>query len=169
MDNTWVQIIGTLLVGGALMNWIIPLYVSMFGMRAKPDEVNEICVILGGKIHRKWFFFNTLIFIAVLTLLLLLISIFLNWVMFIILLPYFLALYLLYWTNIYKRLNAISDNHALSIFITCIMAIFCLVSNKLYEIFPNIITNTTILFFIIMFFIFVLPTKNIQKDIEKEL
>ncbi len=162
MSNSWVQIIGTFLIGGGLLKFILPLYISMFGMCSKPDEVNELCITLGGKIHRKWFFFNALIYTVALLALYLLAYIFKNWVMIIILIPYFIAFFLLIWGNFYKRLNAITDNHKLSITITCIVAVYCIFSKYLKNIEPEI--EYLLSFFVYSFtlLLFFIPTKKLK-------
>ena len=160
MNNQWVQIIGTLLIGGGLLNWVIPLYFSIFGMCSKPDETNEFCITLGGKIHRKWFFLNNLIYFAVLCLLLLLAFVFKNWVMFLILLPFFFANFILYWGNVYKRINAIIDNHKFAIFLTIALCTFCIASHYLYSKYPRIEIPASITILLIWLLIFIVPSKN---------
>lgn len=164
MSNNWVQIIGTLVIGGWLLNWVLPLSVGMFGMIAKPNELNEVCITLGGKIHRKWFFFNTLIYLCAFMIIFLLGSVFSNWIMFIILLPYLILLFILHWGNLYKRINAITDNHSFSKYFTICIAVFGLCSKNIYKLLPeNLTLLIGILFILFWILVFVLPTKDNKK------
>lgn len=162
MSNSWVQIIGTFLIGGGLLKFILPLYISMFGMCSKPNEVNELCITLGGKIHRKWFFFNILIYIATLIILAIIGAIFMNWVMIIILIPYFIALFLLFWGNFYKRLNAITDNHKVSVILTCTISIFGILLMWLKKINPEIENMRDLFFICVYVLLFFMPTKKLK-------
>ena len=166
MSNNWVQIIGTLLFGGILLNWILPLFANMFITIAKYNEINETCITLGGKIHRKWFFFNNLIYLCVLMILSLLALTFKNWVMLIILLPYLILIYILYWGNIYKRINAITNNHSFSKYFTICIAIFALCQIFIYKLLPdNLSLIVKVLLIIFWLLVFILPTKKDNKEI----
>lgn len=136
MNNMWVQILGTLLIGGWLLNRILFVYMTMFGCNISNKQENNLFLSLGGKIGRKWFFFNVLISFVALIILTLLVVVFRNWVMFFILLPYFIALFVLTWGNVYKRLNSITDNHKFSLATTILLALFALCSNKIYSLLP---------------------------------
>lgn len=161
----WVQIIGTLLFGGSLLKWILPLVINMFATIENSNKINELCITLGGKIHRKWFLLNNLIYLISLILLTLLLFIFKNWVMFIIVIPYLILIYVLYWGNIYKRINAITNNSSFSKFFTIFMAIFVLSLKYVYKLLPDS-TNLIIeiLLTIFWFLIFVLPTKKYKDE-----
>lgn len=165
MNNTWVQIIGTFLIGGSLLNWILPLYLMTFGAIARPNEVNNSCITLGGKVYRKWFFFNVLIYLAALIAFTLIIAVFRNWVMFVILIPYFILLFVLSWGNIYKRWNSITDNHHFSLLITLCWAIFALCSNKIYSFLETkIVLCIGCVFLLIYLLLFILPAKHSRED-----
>lgn len=165
MNNNWVQIIGTLLFGGSLLKWTLPLVINMFATIENSNKINELCITLGGKIHRKWFLLNNLIYLISLILLTLLLFIFKNWVMFIIVIPYLILIYVLYWGNIYKRINAITNNSSFSKFFTIFIAIFVLSLKYVYKLLPDS-TNLIIeiLLMIFWFLIFVLPTKKYKDE-----
>lgn len=163
MDNKWVQIIGTILIGGGLFNWIIPLFIMIFGSISKPSELNEYCFTLGGKINRKWFFLNNLIYMIFIVILISLAFIFKNWVMWLILVPYAILWYILNWGNVYKRINAITNNHKFSCNFTYFFALFALFSKGIYKQFSDdiaLIISIIVLF--IWLLILILPSKKIN-------
>lgn len=165
LSNNWVQAIGTVLFGGSLLKWIIPLSLMIFTTITPPDGLNETCILLGGKINRKWFLFNNLIYFVSLILLTLLLFVFKNWIMFIVIVPYIILLYILYWGNFYKRLNAITDNHSFSKYLTILYAIFCLCSKFVYEILSERATlSLAILTIIFWLFVFLLPTRMPKEE-----
>lgn len=165
MTNKWVQIIGTLLIGGVLINWIIPLFISVFGSIAKPDEINILCISLGGKIHRKWYLINNLIYFITLPVLLLILFLFKNVIMFLIIIPYLFLLIVLYWGNVYKRMNAISNYHIFSICFTCILAFLSISSGAISKVFPKLQSILHICILIVLFVLFVIPSR---KTLNKE-
>lgn len=165
MNNTWVQIIGTLLIGGSLLNWLFPLCIMVFGAIAKQNEINNLCITLGGKICRKWFFFNVFIYIIALMALILIFAVFRNWVMLLILIPYFVILFVLAWGNIYKRLNSITDNHKFSLVATIVWAIFALCSNRIYSFLATkIVLFIGCVFLLVYLLLFILPAKRLKQD-----
>lgn len=161
MNNMWVQILGTLLIGGWLLNRILFVYMTMFGCNISNKQENNLFLSLGGKIGRKWFFFNVLISFVALIILTLLVVVFRNWVMFFILLPYFVALFVLTWGNVYKRLNSITDNHKFSLATTILLALFALCSSKIYSLLSSkmvLCVGSIVLF--IHLLMFALPAKK---------
>lgn len=155
-----LQIVGTVLIGGGLVNYVLPLYISIFGMVQSPNETNSFFLSLGGKIQRKWFFLNHLIYLAfgvVFTLIILWLK---NWVIVLILVPYILAFFVLGWGNVYKRINDIFDSHKKAITFTIIYALFCLVSPLIYKYLPDLKNPVTGVIDLISLLLLFLPSKK---------
>lgn len=108
---------------------------TIAGSINKQKDFNNRFFSLGGKIHRKWYFFNCLILFAITLVIFFICALLSNWIMYIICLPYFLILYILHWNNCYKRINAIIDNHRISLLLTVVWAMlsifFGIINNKI--------------------------------------
>lgn len=155
-----LQIVGTVLLGGGLVNYVLPLYISIFGMVQSPNETNSFFLSLGGKIQRKWYFLNSLIYIAFIIAFSVIMFLLHNLVMMLILLPYCLALFILQWGNVYKRINDIFDSHKFALTSTIIYALFCLVSPLIYKYIPRCENVITVLVSLIWILLFLLPSKK---------
>lgn len=166
------KVVGTLLLGGILINYFMPIIgLLMLGMENEAGEAKMFWQI-SGKIHRKWYFFNGIIISILLFVLAFLTFLLSNWIFTIIAIPYFLILFFLLINNSYKRLYAITDNHKLAIIISPIyiigMNMFGLFKeNYLYG---NVLLSC--IYFIFVIFAFVLlfvKTKQIKKVDTSEL
>lgn len=158
-----LQIVGTVLVGGALINYILPLYCCICLTLVEPSETDEhssFFLVLGGKIQRKWFFLNNLIYLAFFIAFFIIIFFLRNWVMILILVPYFLALFILHWGNVYKRINDIFDSHKLALTSTTVFALFGLVSPLIYKYLPDYENAVSVLVLLIWLLLFVSPSKK---------
>lgn len=170
MNNMWMQIIGTSLIGGWLLNRILFVYMTMFGCNISNKQENNLFLSLGGKIGRKWFFFNVLISFVALIILTLLAVVFRNWVMFFILIPHFVALFVLTWGNVYKRLNSITDSHNFSLIATILFVLFALSSNNIYSLLPpEIVLFIACVVLLVHLLMFTLPAKKNTYDNEANL
>lgn len=158
-----VPVFGTVLIGVFLINNIVPVYSCMFdGMTqaTAAKETNSFFLSLGGKIQRKWFFLNHLIYLAfgvVFTLIILWLK---NWVIVLILVPYILAFFVLGCGNVYKRINDIFDSHKKAITFTIIYALFCLVSPLIYKYLPDLKNPVTGVIDLISLLLLFLPSKK---------
>ena len=158
-----VPVLGTVLIGVFLINNILPLYARICFASVEAKETKEIgsfFLVLGGKIQRKWFFLNHLIYLAfgvVFTLIILWLK---NWVIVLILVPYILAFFVLGWGNVYKRINDIFDSHKKAITFTIIYALFCLVSPLIYKYLPDLKNPVTGVIDLISLLLLFLPSKK---------
>lgn len=158
-----VPVLGTVLIGVFLINNILPLYARICFASVEAKETKEIgsfFLVLGGKIQRKWFFLNNLIYLAFFIAFFIIIFFLRNWVMILILVPYFLALFILHWGNVYKRINDIFDSHKLALTSTTVFALFCLVSPLIYKYLPNCENAVSVLVLLIWLLLFFLPSKK---------
>jgi len=163
-----LQIVGTFLFGGALLNFIIPTFMLLVQAYKEKSEANELYFGIGGKIHRKWFLLNNLIGFILLVSFTFLVYLLRNWVMLIICLPYFFIVFLLAWNNVYKRLNAITDNHKFSLWFTILFESFCIFSKYIYNNTTNAGSLICFLFTVIVWAaLFFMPSKRIVINGEK--
>lgn len=116
--------IATVILAIPLLKILIPCAICLFvGINQDQQTYSDAFVQIGGKIGRKWYFFNNII-ISLIGILLVVICYFLsNWLMFLIALPYFIALVILQVNNHYKRINAIFDNVKVSIALAIVYSI----------------------------------------------
>lgn len=122
--NVALKAVGTLLFGGPLLSYLLGGIMSIVSCYNDKNEFNNLFLSIGGKIGRKWYFFNGIIVFICLLLLTALCYLLSNWIMFLICIPYFLILFVLYWNNCYKRTNAIFDNSKFSLFFTILLFVF---------------------------------------------
>ena len=158
------KVVGTLLFGGPLMSYFLGAIMAIAASINKPKDFSDFFFSLGGKINRKWYFFNCLILLTI-TLVLGFINVMLsNWVMFIISVPYFLILYILHWNNCYKRFNAITDNHKLSLFFVIswgVISIFLgFINNKVSQEFAFLVNSILTAIWLLLLFV---PSKSVQE------
>lgn len=119
-----LKTVGTLLFGSPLLGYLLGTVLSIISCYNDKNEFNNLFFSIGGKIGRKWYFFNSAIIFICLFLLTTLCYILSNWIMFLIALPYFFILFILCWNNCYKRANAIFDNHKFSLFFTILFFLY---------------------------------------------
>lgn len=122
--NVALKVVGTLLFGGPLLSYLLGTIMSLISCYNDKNEFNNLFLSIGGKIERKWYFFNSIIAFACLCFLTALCYFLSNWIMFLISIPYFLILFVLFWNNCYKRINAIFDNSKFSLFFTILFFAF---------------------------------------------
>lgn len=150
------KVIGTLLFGSPLLSYLLGIIMTIADSINKPKDFSDYFFSLGGKIHRKWYFFNCLILLTITLVLGFLCALLSNWVMYIICLPYFLILYILHWNNCHKRINAIIDNHKISLTLTIAWAVVSIflgfINNKVsHEIAFAVNCGLTIIWLILIF------------------
>lgn len=124
--NVALKVVGTLLFGGPLLSYLLGTIMSLISCYNDKNEFNNLFLSIGGKIERKWYFFNSIIAFSCLCFLTALCYFLSNWIMFLICIPYFLILFVLFWNNCYKRINAIFDNSKFSLFFTIVFFAFLL-------------------------------------------
>lgn len=116
--------IATVILAIPLLKFLIPCAICLLaGINQDQQTYSDAFVQIGGKIGRKWYFFNNVI-ISLIFILLVVVCYFLsNWLMFLIALPYLIALVILQVNNHYKRINAIFDNAKLSVVFAVVYSI----------------------------------------------
>lgn len=161
-DYQMWKIIVTMLTVFLLLGRIIPIYFLLCATVSEPEITNET-LYLGGKIKRKWYFFNGWIIFLFFVLLTFILYFLKSWVLAVIMLPYYLVLFVLHWGNVYKRINDISNSHKTSLLLTIGFAIVCYSSAVVCKFVPELETGIIgIMSFIWLFLLFKKSKKEVK-------
>ena len=162
--------IATAILAMPLLNFLLPSALCLLTVDNEQNSYNNLFIKMGGKIGRKWYFFNNII-ISLIALLFSVVCHFLsNWLMFIIALPYFLILFGLQINNHYKRMNALFNNVKICVILATIYTIVFSVWSMLkqFDILPINFITLIVEIAIDVFGLYLLfaPNKNIKDNLQ---